>query len=194
MSDQYLGEIRMTGFNFAPQGWALCNGQTLPISAVQRPVCPASASPTAVTEPPPSTSPICRAAFPSTRAPASVSPPPSSARSPAPNPLRCWPPTCPVTPTSSPRPVSSAAGTASTPVNGFPAVDAVTAAPPIERTTFTAKSYAASSSLRANRRLLSQRRHRQQHLPSTSPLPTWSSTSSSPSPESSHPATSPNPH
>jgi len=32
MSDQYLGEIRMTGFNFAPQGWALCNGQTLAIS------------------------------------------------------------------------------------------------------------------------------------------------------------------
>jgi microcystin-dependent protein len=33
MGDQYLGEIRMVGFNFAPQGWALCNGQTLPISA-----------------------------------------------------------------------------------------------------------------------------------------------------------------
>jgi microcystin-dependent protein len=33
MGDQYLGEIRMIGFNFAPQGWALCNGQTLPISA-----------------------------------------------------------------------------------------------------------------------------------------------------------------
>jgi len=33
MSDQYLGEIRMVGFNFAPQGWALCNGQTLSISA-----------------------------------------------------------------------------------------------------------------------------------------------------------------
>jgi microcystin-dependent protein len=32
MSDPYLGEIRMTGFNFAPVGWALCNGQTLPIS------------------------------------------------------------------------------------------------------------------------------------------------------------------
>jgi len=32
MSDQYVGEIRMTGFNFAPQGWALCNGQTLPIA------------------------------------------------------------------------------------------------------------------------------------------------------------------
>jgi len=32
MSDQYLGEIRMVGFNFAPVGWALCNGQTLGIS------------------------------------------------------------------------------------------------------------------------------------------------------------------
>jgi microcystin-dependent protein len=32
MGDQYLGEIRMVGFNFAPQGWALCNGQTLAIS------------------------------------------------------------------------------------------------------------------------------------------------------------------
>jgi microcystin-dependent protein len=32
MSDQYLGEIRMVGFNFAPYGWALCNGQLLSIS------------------------------------------------------------------------------------------------------------------------------------------------------------------
>jgi len=32
MSDQYLGEIRMFAGNFAPQGWALCNGQILPIS------------------------------------------------------------------------------------------------------------------------------------------------------------------
>jgi microcystin-dependent protein len=32
MSDQYLGEIRMVGFNFAPTGWALCNGQLLTIS------------------------------------------------------------------------------------------------------------------------------------------------------------------
>jgi microcystin-dependent protein len=33
MSDQYVGEIRMVGFNFAPVGWALCNGQLLGISA-----------------------------------------------------------------------------------------------------------------------------------------------------------------
>lgn len=32
MSDQYLGEIRMVGFNFAPYGWALCNGQILSIA------------------------------------------------------------------------------------------------------------------------------------------------------------------
>jgi microcystin-dependent protein len=32
MSDQYLGEIRMVGFNFAPVNWAQCNGQILPIS------------------------------------------------------------------------------------------------------------------------------------------------------------------
>jgi microcystin-dependent protein len=32
MSYQYVGEIRMTGFNFAPSGWLLCNGQLLPIS------------------------------------------------------------------------------------------------------------------------------------------------------------------
>jgi microcystin-dependent protein len=27
-----LGEIRLVGFNFAPEGWALCNGQLLPIA------------------------------------------------------------------------------------------------------------------------------------------------------------------
>jgi microcystin-dependent protein len=30
--DIFLGEIRMFGLNFAPTGWALCNGQLLPIS------------------------------------------------------------------------------------------------------------------------------------------------------------------
>ena len=33
MSDPYIGEIRMVGFNFAPPGWFLCNGQILPISS-----------------------------------------------------------------------------------------------------------------------------------------------------------------
>jgi microcystin-dependent protein len=32
MSDQFVGEIRIFGFNFAPTGWALCDGQLLPIS------------------------------------------------------------------------------------------------------------------------------------------------------------------
>lgn len=32
MADPFVGEIRATGFNFAPLGWALCNGQLLPIS------------------------------------------------------------------------------------------------------------------------------------------------------------------
>lgn len=30
--DPFVGEIRVVGFNFAPRGWALCNGQLLPIS------------------------------------------------------------------------------------------------------------------------------------------------------------------
>ena len=32
MANPYIGEIRMVGFNFAPTGWAQCNGQLLPIS------------------------------------------------------------------------------------------------------------------------------------------------------------------
>lgn len=32
MSDQYVGEIRCFGFNFAPSGWAQCNGQLVAIS------------------------------------------------------------------------------------------------------------------------------------------------------------------
>jgi microcystin-dependent protein len=32
MSSPYVGEIRMFGGNFAPAGWALCNGATLRIS------------------------------------------------------------------------------------------------------------------------------------------------------------------
>lgn len=30
--DPYIGEIRIVGFSFAPIGWALCNGQLLPIA------------------------------------------------------------------------------------------------------------------------------------------------------------------
>jgi microcystin-dependent protein len=32
VSDQYLGELRLFPYNFAPLGWAFCNGQILPIS------------------------------------------------------------------------------------------------------------------------------------------------------------------
>jgi microcystin-dependent protein len=31
MSNQYLGEIRIFSFGFAPKGWAQCNGQTMSI-------------------------------------------------------------------------------------------------------------------------------------------------------------------
>ena len=31
MSEPYIGEVRMVGFNFAPAGWAQCNGQLLSI-------------------------------------------------------------------------------------------------------------------------------------------------------------------
>jgi microcystin-dependent protein len=32
MANPFLGEIRMFGFNFAPQGWAMCNGQLISLS------------------------------------------------------------------------------------------------------------------------------------------------------------------
>ena len=32
MSQPFVGEIRIFGFNFPPRGWALCQGQILPIS------------------------------------------------------------------------------------------------------------------------------------------------------------------
>jgi len=32
MSEAYIGEIRIFGFNFAPLGWATCDGQLLPIA------------------------------------------------------------------------------------------------------------------------------------------------------------------
>ena len=32
MADPFVAEIRIFGFNFAPTGWAQCNGQLLPIS------------------------------------------------------------------------------------------------------------------------------------------------------------------
>ena len=35
MSEPFIGEIRLVGFNFAPQGWALCDGRMLSISQHQ---------------------------------------------------------------------------------------------------------------------------------------------------------------
>ncbi len=35
MSEPFISEIRMFGFDYAPKGWALCNGQILPIAQNQ---------------------------------------------------------------------------------------------------------------------------------------------------------------
>jgi microcystin-dependent protein len=35
VSSPYLGQIIPVAFNFAPKGWAMCNGQTLPINQNQ---------------------------------------------------------------------------------------------------------------------------------------------------------------
>jgi microcystin-dependent protein len=35
MAEPFLSEIRIVSFNFAPKGWAMCNGQLLPINQNQ---------------------------------------------------------------------------------------------------------------------------------------------------------------
>jgi microcystin-dependent protein len=35
MSEPFLSEIRIMSFNFAPKGWAMCNGQLMPINQNQ---------------------------------------------------------------------------------------------------------------------------------------------------------------
>src|SRR5437868_2800878 len=35
MSTPFMGEIKLVSFNFAPKGWAQCNGQFLPINQNQ---------------------------------------------------------------------------------------------------------------------------------------------------------------
>jgi microcystin-dependent protein len=35
MAEPFIAEIRLMSFNFAPKGWALCNGQLLPINQNQ---------------------------------------------------------------------------------------------------------------------------------------------------------------
>lgn len=32
MSNNFVGEVRLVGFNYAPYGWNICNGQIVPIS------------------------------------------------------------------------------------------------------------------------------------------------------------------
>ncbi len=40
MAEPFLSEIRIMSFVFAPRGWAVCNGQLLPINQYQ--ACPRS--------------------------------------------------------------------------------------------------------------------------------------------------------
>ena len=35
MSEPFLSEIKLVSFNFPPKGWAMCNGQFLPINQNQ---------------------------------------------------------------------------------------------------------------------------------------------------------------
>jgi microcystin-dependent protein len=35
MSEPFIGEVKIVSFNFPPRGWALCNGQLLPINQNQ---------------------------------------------------------------------------------------------------------------------------------------------------------------
>src|SRR5437667_11957465 len=35
MAEPFMSEIRIMSFNFAPKGWAMCNGQLLPINQNQ---------------------------------------------------------------------------------------------------------------------------------------------------------------
>lgn len=35
MSEPFLAEVRLMGFNFAPRGWAFCDGQIMPINQNQ---------------------------------------------------------------------------------------------------------------------------------------------------------------
>jgi microcystin-dependent protein len=35
MSEPFMSEIRIMAFSYAPKGWAMCNGQLLPINQNQ---------------------------------------------------------------------------------------------------------------------------------------------------------------
>jgi len=144
MSDQYIGEIRMTGFNYAPQGWALCNGQTMPISqnnalfALIGITYGGNGSTTFNLPNLQGRVPVHQGAGAGLAAAvigtAGGSESVALVASNLPSHSHL------VTP-----PVSNAAGTSSTPVNCFPALDNVTASPSIEHTTLTGRSYAAAA-------------------------------------------------
>lgn len=144
MSDQYLGEIRMTGFNFAPVGWALCNGQTLSISANN-----ALFALLGVTYGGNGTTSFnlpnlqCRVPIHQGSAPGlspSVIGEIGGAES-----VTLLTTNLPMHNHMIATPVSNLAATASTPVNGYMALDTAAATPPIERTTIAVKSYATGS-------------------------------------------------
>jgi microcystin-dependent protein len=48
MADPFVAEIRIFPFNFAPKGWAWCDGQLLPLSQ-NTALFPCSARPTGAT-------------------------------------------------------------------------------------------------------------------------------------------------
>jgi microcystin-dependent protein len=144
MSDQYLGEIRMTGFNFAPQGWALCNGQTLAISQYN-----ALFALIGITYGGNGTTTFN---LPNLQGRVPVHQGTGQGLSPAPIGEAAGVESVVLSASNLPGhshlispPVSNAAGTVNTPVGGFPAINNVTATPDIAHTTITGKSYAASS-------------------------------------------------
>ncbi|HSY35206.1 MAG TPA: tail fiber protein [Acidobacteriaceae bacterium] len=144
MSDQYLGEIRMTGFNFAPQGWALCNGQTLAISQYNAlfALIGTTYGGNGTTN---FNLPNLQGRVPVHQG-AGLNLPPAVIGTLAGNPsVTLLANNLPSHSHLIAPPVSNAAGTTSTPVGGFLAVDTITAAPVIERTTLTGKSYAAAA-------------------------------------------------
>jgi hypothetical protein len=55
MGTPFLGEVKMTSFNFAPKGWVLANGDLLPINQNQA-SSPSTARPSAATDRRPSAS------------------------------------------------------------------------------------------------------------------------------------------
>ena len=143
MSDQYLGEIRMTGFNFAPVGWALCNGQTLSVSAYN-----ALFSLLGVTYGGNGSTnfnlpnlqcrvPIHQGTLPGLST--SVIGDFGGVEA-----VTLTVPNLPLHNHTIAPPVSNLAATSNSPVNAFMAIDAITATPPIERTTVTGKSYASA--------------------------------------------------